>query len=731
MKRYISRRDFLKLLGLSTGAAYLASCAPRILTTETPVPTTEAFSTLTLSQIPFRICFNVEYRKNPDKDFETAGLFDPAKGVLGTLLNNQEYQQFSFRVADIKAQIGEGVTRLESLGIIPEGATFDFENWFSVGGWARNVNTLWLSNLSIGNIPLLTAAEQRKFIFRTFHNNEDYSSPIYPFATYAANGVRVKDEGVDGSPAVKFSISGGAGASWMVFNEPIDLSTLSDDDMLQVSLKAGKTQGEKWLPPPMLSAPAVPPPTYEIGTGKPFENISDFPWESLTAGDVVYIHWRETPYQEKIGIVAQGTAEKPIIIYGVPNAEGQLPQIDGHHAFTRATMPLGNQRSSLICLGSFEKPAQYVTIQNHEVFNASKFKMYHPSGETELEKYAEGASGIYILRGENITIRNCTIHDCGNGLFVSSFSNLDHYSNKPLFDSEVQFVSRDILVESNYFYENGVPGRMFEHHSYCTAINTVYQFNHYGKLANGSTGYGLKDRGAGTVIRYNWIEDGRRQISLDDGEDCPLIPFDPHYHDSYIYGNILIEPDGGFLLWGDDEIIHFGGDNENVPDRSGTLYFSNNTVITYRTIETYNQYNTVKWAQGREPRTCLFYLPIHDQIVQATNNIFCRAGDAALSIINDSGLDHPAGTVKLSHNWLSTGWLNKMEGDGLVEEEGVNLTGDQPGFADLVNQDLELAQDSVCLGSGIPTEVPLEFIYELHQKGALRSTEAPVNIGAY
>lgn len=732
MKNTLSRRDFLKLMGYSAGAVYLASCAPRILVTETP--TAAAAPTIAPTarpeqggQIPFRVCFNVEYQANPNVNPDIAGKFDPGQGVLGVLANNREYQQFSFRVAEIKAQLPEGMNQLESLGIIPEGAFFDFDNWFSRNGWPRNINALWLSNLSLGGMPLL----ERKFVFRNFAGIDNYASQLFPFATYAINGVRNPNEGVDGAPCVKYSLGGGAGASWLVFSEPLDLGKFSDDDTLQISLKVGRSQSEKWLPPPVMAAPAVPPPTVEIGPGKQYENISDFAWENLAAGDVIYIHWREIPYQEKIGVTAQGTADKPIIIYGVPNEKGELPKINGHHAFTRETLPLYNQQSSLICLGSYEMTARYVTIENLEIFNASKFKMYYPKGETGLKKYSDQAAGIYVLRGENITIRNCTIHDCGNGLFVSSFSSLDYYSKKSIFDSEVQFASSDILVESNYFYKNGLPGQMFEHHTYCAAINTVYQFNHYGEMAKGSTGYGLKDRGAGTVVRYNWIEDGRRQISLDDGQDCPLIPLDPRYHDSFVYGNVLIEPDGGFLLWGDDEIIHFGGDDENIPDRDGVLYFNNNTVVTYRTIETYNKYNTVKWAQGREPRTCLFYLPTHDQTTQALNNIFYRAGDAPMSIVNDSGLDNPAGTVNLSHNWLSAGWRDKMEGHGVVNDDGSNLAGEQPGFADFANLDFSLAPDSPCVGAGIETDTPLEFIYQLHQKAIERPTGESINIGAY
>ncbi len=735
-KQPLSRRDFLKVLGLSTGAVYVAGCAaanPAPTIMPSPTATLQPTAALTPTPAPeavvFRVCFNVEYRLNPDKDLAHAGMYDPKKGVLGTLLINGDYQHFTFKVADIRAQLD--ANHLESFGIIPEGATFDVENWWSVGGWPRSVNALWVSDVTIGAVPLLTADAQRAFILRNFASNENVASDRYPFATYASNGVRVPAEGVDGGPCVKYTIAGGAGASWMVFKEAIDLAALPNDATLNLSLKLGRAPYEKWTPPPVvLNNTPTPPPTYEIGPGKQYENISDMPWEGVVAGDVVYIYWRERPYQEKIGIDAQGTADKPILIHGVPGPDGQLPQIDGHHAATRPTLPLYSQKNSLIGLGGYRRPARYVTIENLEILNASKFKMYYPKGKTKLEAYNEFSAGIYIEWGEHITIRNCTIHDCANGIFAASYSNLDRYSGKSPFDSEIQYVSRDLLLESNHFYKNGVPGKMFEHHTYCAAINTLYQFNHYDVLANGSTGYALKDRGAGTVVRYNWIEDGRRQISLDDGQDCPLIPLDPHYDDAYVYGNILIERDGGFRLWGDDEIISFGGDDETVPDRRGTLYFFNNTIVTYRTKATYNRLNQVKWAKGREPRTCLLYLPLHDQTALVTNNIFYAAGDAPLTIINDGGLDQPAGTVELSHNWLSAGWLDQLEGAGVVKDDQTTLNGTNPGFADLAHQDFSLRQDSACLGAGAGLEVPVTLAYRLHQQGAAKDQSAP-NIGAY
>jgi len=730
-RNQISRREFLKFLGVSTGAAFLAGCSGPSLQHE--IPSKTLTPTLTLQKVEFRLCFNVKYPNNPDENPKGAGEFNPIRGVSGIIDPSLGYQTYTYKVSEIKNQLEDGNTMLESIGIIPDGASFDFDMWVSKNGWPRNVNVLWASSIQIGAIPLFSAGGQRQFILKNFFQNyDDLNSPVFPFGTYATNGVRCQNEGADGGPCIKYTIAGAAGTSWIMFKEPVDLSTLADTDIFTISLKLGQNKYQNWLPAPLvLTTEPTPPPTYEIGPGKTYENIGDMPWETLQAGDTVYIYWREQAYQEKFGVDVQGTPEKPVYIHGVPGPDGQLPKIDGNHATTRQSMPLAGQNNRLVGLGNNQRPTRHVIIEHLEICNANKFKMYYPKGQTNLKAYNEFSAGIYVQWGENITIRNCQIHDCANGLFVNSFSNIDYYSGKSVFESEVQYASRDILVESNNFYNNGVPGKMFDHHSYCSAINTTYQFNHYGNLIKGSTGYALKDRGSGTVIRYNWIEDGRRQISLDDAQDCPLIAFDPKYIDSFVYGNILIEPDGGFRVWGDDEIIHFGGDDENVVDRIGTLYFSNNTVVSYRTKETYKKYTTASWATGREPRTCMVYLPFHEQTAELTNNIMYRAGDAPLTMMNDGGTDQPAGTIILSHNWISEGWVAKMEGAGTITDDGTNLTGSDPGFLDLTKQDFHLKTESVCMDQGIVPEVMPEYEYLESMQGSTRKNDGKIDLGAY
>ena len=68
-------------------------------------------------------------------------------------------------------------------------------------------------------------------------------------------------------------------------------------------------------------------------------------------------------------------------------------------------------------------------------------------------------------------------------------------------------LTQNILVERNWIYDNGIEGSYYEHNTYTAAIGITYQFNRMGKLRDGCGGNNLKDRSAGTVIRYNYFHD--------------------------------------------------------------------------------------------------------------------------------------------------------------------------------------------------------------------------------
>jgi len=441
--------------------------------------------------------------------------------------------------------------------------------------------------------------------------------------------------------------------------------------------------------------------TYEVGPGKPLASIGQVPWATLQPGDLVLIHYRSTPYKEKWVICRQGTAAAPIMVRGVLGPNGELPVIDGSGAVTAPGLNYWSETRGVIKVGGANIPAdttpRYITIENLDIKSArAAYSFTDDNGNTQT--YSANASPIYIEKGENITVRNCRLHDGGNGFFVASSDAL---------------ASKDILVERNYIYDNGNTGSIYEHNSYTAALRITFQYNRFGPLRSGALGNNLKDRSAGQVVRYNWIEGGNRQLDLVEGEDSVIIRTDPSYRATHVYGNILIEPAGA----GNRQITHYGGDGGNTSNyRNGTLYFYNNTIVSTRT-----------------DRTTLFRLSNNSQRCDARNNIFyASAAGNTVSLLDVSGV------LDFQHNWIKPGWVNSFGSfTGTVNNLGGNVETVSPGFVNEAAQNYKLAAGSAAIDVGTslhPNVLPAHNVvrqYVKHQRSQARPVHSTIDIGAY
>ena len=69
----------------------------------------------------------------------------------------------------------------------------------------------------------------------------------------------------------------------------------------------------------------------------------------------------------------------------------------------------------------------------------------------------------------------------------------------------------------------------------------------------------------------------RAQLDLVDAEDSDVLVDHPSHRQTFVYGNILLEPDGA----GNSQILHYGGDSGDQSSyRKGILYFYSNTVFS-------------------------------------------------------------------------------------------------------------------------------------------------------
>lgn len=397
--------------------------------------------------------------------------------------------------------------------------------------------------------------------------------------------------------------------------------------------------------------------TYEVGTNGPLYQIADVPWYNLMPGDIILIHWRETPYREKWVVCRQGDSNAPITIRGVPDTRGNLPIIDGNNATTPSPLNFWGEARGIIKIGGANIPAdtipEHIIIENLELRSARPPYQYIGDDGT-TNTYANNAAGVYVEKGRHITIRNCTLHDCGNGLFVGAYSG----------------VTSNLLVEYCRIFDNGISNSIYEHNIYTEASDIIFQHNYLGPLRQGCLGNNLKDRSAGTVIRYNHIENGNRQLDLVDSDILYTLP---SYSNTFVYGNVLVESTND----GNRQIIHYGGDSgETTVYRKGCMHFYNNTVIS-----------------KRSDRTTLFRLSTNDEQARCAGNIiYVTLSGNTLAMLDSTGV------LFLLENWTKPGWVGSHGTlNGTIVNLGGNITGDSPGFVNEATNDYHLTINSPCV----------------------------------
>jgi hypothetical protein len=246
----------------------------------------------------------------------------------------------------------------------------------------------------------------------------------------------------------------------------------------------------------------------------------------------------------------------------------------------------------------------------------------------------------------------------------------------------------------------------------------VYQQNRFGQLRFGAGGNALKDRSAGTVIRYNWIDGGAHLLDLVEPEDSRKITgVDPRFRRTYVYGNVLMNgPLDGF------SVVHYGGDNGNATlYRKGTLFFFNNTVIIRGDEKT-------RWG------TAIFRLETSDETADVRNNIVFRQGSTHLLLVDGPG------RLRLGTNWVSDGFAQRLRPEpGMVPVTGLErlVVGRDSPFVDGDRGDLRVrpGSDAARPGDALAPDVAAEFlpgqVYVPHQKvRAIAAGKGRTTLGA-
>ena len=403
---------------------------------------------------------------------------------------------------------------------------------------------------------------------------------------------------------------------------------------------------------------------FEVGPGRPYQKISQVPFSTLMPGDSVKIYYRAEPYRETIVIMRSGTKENPIVIAGIPQ-NGKPPVIEGSYAIQTRQQTPGHFGRSLITVGD-ETPGDYVVIKNLILRKANNSQAYFLNGA--LYTYKDNAAGVFVWRGHHVTVSDCVIYGCGDGILTNSAPDVGH------------FTLNRCTIFGNGNYRN--PDSSQEHNVYLQGEKTIVQFCRFG--APHSDGNNIKDRGLDTIIRFNWIEGGpNRQLDLVDHQEYKKAH-------AYVYGNVIIQGQNIHNY----NMIHWGGETGS---RSGTLFFFNNTVV------------------GKSGNTRFFFVRFSDCNLQLINNVFVGAG----LLWNEKG------GFEASNNWISSGIKVPLG-------KTVGLRGNNPSFITAYGIPYVPGSNSPLVDSGTNTVQSKVSNMPLPKGGGLRRPRmGRIDIGAF
>lgn len=461
-----------------------------------------------------------------------------------------------------------------------------------------------------------------------------------------------------------------------------------------------------------VAATAVNSATYQVGPGKTYSTIASVPWYNLQGGDSVLIFWQATPYKEKFLVSTRGSASAWLHVIGVSNSNGDKPVIDGDGATTGSNMHWRTswqagatydiESEGVVCVVANNdvsvNPA-YIEIANLNIKNARATNQY-TGGNNVTINYSSFAACIYAKNPQHLIIRDCEIANGENGFFNVT-GNIQGSANW------WEGLAEDIHLSGNYFHDCGASD-WFEHTIYIQCDKSVIEKNHFGPMKAGAFGNQIKDRSAGTIIRYNYIEGqmGARFLDLVEDQDAtPTLQSKSYYGHDFVYGNLFLQVTGdtnsgsGAIHWDGD---HYAGGRATETDTR--LYFYNNTWV-FRGDETWYPHTifSVQDAGDNCPSGTL------TSKIDVRNNIFYSfAKTIGSNPIPLAWASCPNTNIDLYNNWTSPGWsLCNWGGSGSCSNgiitgtvNVVSPSNNNPGFVDIDNYDAHLLSNSSAIGIG-------------------------------
>jgi hypothetical protein len=405
------------------------------------------------------------------------------------------------------------------------------------------------------------------------------------------------------------------------------------------------------------------PQQYDIGDGFPYPTIGSVPWKNLGPGAVARIHWRSSPYHEKLLLSGLGTSEKPIVVRGVRGPNGERPVIDGGNATSSAS--LGYESSSYtplmgivaIARGANTPPnakVGHIQVSGLEIRGSTDANFVDVNGDSQA--YWSSGGALYLRGAEQVTIRDCELHHAYSGLVAECYS------------SETE-VNRDVLIENCWFHDNAKADSYSGNNLQIEGVGMTVQGCRFDPNLNRDKTASIRDRSAGATYRYNLIEGGSYLMELIEPSGAiVIVTGDANYATSRVYGNTLINRTGD-----GSSLVRFGAAFGSTENFRTSLYFYDNTVVT----------------DSSSTSRAIFSLAGPTVVVEALDNILFSTS-SGFQILNSSGV------VNLGVNWAGTGWT---AGNNGVVNGAANVTsGVDPGFVDFAGNDFRLTQISTAKG---------------------------------
>ena len=469
----------------------------------------------------------------------------------------------------------------------------------------------------------------------------------------------------------------------------------------------GAARAAAGTPTPARAGSASPIPAtgggrdFHVGPDQAYASIGDVPWYGLQPGDTVYIHHRSTPYREKFLISTRGTESRWIRVLGVPGPGGELPVISGDGATTSKNMhyrwqdATGGSAIQLygvvqIALAGGNAPPLpgYIEIAGLRIQDG--YSDYRFTAENGTQAAYDGfAACIYARSVQHLLVRDNVLTNCGQGFYNWTGDGSGGWWTG---------LQVDTVLRGNHFFNNGHRRSYTEHQVYTESDGVIIEQNRFGPQRAGALGSQIKDRSAGTVIRYNFIEQSPMGWDIDlvePQESWASLGSRPTYRQAFVYGNVILNDAGkgsNFIHWNEDH--QAGRGRATLP--GGKLFFYANTVVTVANrsdFHAFTLFNATWGAYDCPPGP----LP---GVIDVRNNLI-------VVLPRTPGLATPkmkfgycgSENFEFGSNWVSGGWTaNGRDVKGIAQV--VSPSRNDPGFADLGAGDLRLAAGSSALGIG-------------------------------